>query len=64
VGFLFILASISFDGTVKLEAGNEMQVHWEGMDRPLMNHLVIESTEEGYIAVKSIQDQASEFATK
>jgi len=56
--------AFSFGSKIKLEAGDEMQVHWEGMGRPLKNHLVIETNEEEYIAVKSIQNQASEFATK
>jgi hypothetical protein len=51
--------AFSFGAGVKLESGDEMQVHWEGMGRALINPIKIESKKEEYIEVKSIQKTAS-----
>ena len=51
--------AFSFGAGVKLESGDEMQVHWEGMGRALINPINIESKKEEYIEVKSIQNTAS-----
>ena len=47
--------AFSFGSGIKLETGDEMQVNWKGMGRPLINPIVIESTKEALITVKSIK---------
>lgn len=38
--------AFSFGEQIKLEAGDVMAVHWEGMGRPLLNPLTVRETEE------------------
>jgi hypothetical protein len=38
--------AFSFGEQIKLEDGDVMAVHWEGMGRPLLNTLTIKKTEE------------------
>lgn len=51
--------AFSFGGGIKLEAGDEMHVHWEGMGRPLINPIVINTGKEEYIGVQSLYNPAS-----
>lgn len=46
--------AFSFGSGIKLETGDEMQVNWKGMGRPLVNPIVIETKKEQLIEVKSI----------
>src|SRR5688572_2740547 len=51
--------AFSFGGGVELETGDEMKVYWQGMGRPLINPIVIETKNEEFIEVKSTQGIAS-----
>jgi hypothetical protein len=51
--------AFSFGSGVELKTGDEMQVYWEGMGRPLTNPIAIETKKEELIEVKSIQGIAS-----
>jgi len=46
--------AFSFGSGVALETGDEMKVYWEGMGRPLINQIVIETKKEEFVEVKSI----------
>lgn len=46
--------AFSFGAGIKLQTGDEMKVHWEGMGRPLVNTIEIEENKEEVISVKSI----------
>lgn len=54
--------AFSFGGGVELETGDEMQVYWKGMGRPLINPIVMETKKEKFIEVKSIQGIASQVS--
>ena len=47
--------AFSFGSGIQLETGDDMQVHWKGMGRPLKNPVAIEATEEALIAIKTIK---------
>lgn len=46
--------AFSFGAGVKLESGDEMQVNWQNMGRPLINPIQIEPGKEELIAIKRI----------
>jgi hypothetical protein len=46
--------AFSFGAGLKLESGDEMLIHWEGMGRPLINPVIVEERKEEFIEVKSI----------
>ncbi|HVG16204.1 MAG TPA: AraD1 family protein [Chitinophagaceae bacterium] len=48
--------AFSFGAGVKLETGDEMQVHWEGMGRALINPIQLEKGTEQLINVQSITE--------
>jgi hypothetical protein len=51
--------AFSFGNGIKLETGDGMYVHWEGMGRPLFNPIQIENGKEEYIRVRYINNDAS-----
>ena len=51
--------AFSFGNGIKLETGDEMQVRWKGMGRPLINYIQIETGKEEFIKVRSINNSAS-----
>jgi hypothetical protein len=51
----FGTGAFSFGAGIKLQTGDEMEVHWEGMGRPLINPIEIEASEEELIRVKTLQ---------
>jgi hypothetical protein len=46
--------AFSFGAGVRLQSGDQMLVHWEGMGRPLMNTLEIEAEEEAFLRVEGL----------
>ena len=50
--------AFSFGNGIKLETGDEMHVYWEGMGRPLVNSIQIETGKEEFIKVRSINNPA------
>lgn len=44
--------AFSFGNGIQLQTGDEMQVHWNGMGRPLVNPIQIETGKEEYIKVR------------
>ncbi|MEP7376418.1 MAG: AraD1 family protein [Chitinophagaceae bacterium] len=46
--------AFSFGNGIKLETGDEMQVHWEGMGRALVNTIQVENGKEEFIKARSI----------
>lgn len=46
--------AFSFGAGIKLQTGDEMKVHWEGMGRSLFNTIEIEDNKEEVLSVKSI----------
>lgn len=50
----FGTGAFSFGAGIKLETGDEMEVHWEGMGRSLINPIKIETTKEELIEVKKL----------
>lgn len=46
--------AFSFGSGIKLETGDEMQVHWNGMGRPLINTIHIETGKEEFVNVSTI----------
>ena len=46
--------AFSFGSGIKLETGDEMQVHWHGMGRPLVNTIHIETGKEEFVNVTTI----------
>lgn len=51
--------AFSFGAGVKLETGDEMQVQWKGMGRPLKNPLEIETGNETFVEARSVRDLTS-----
>jgi len=51
----FGTAAFSFGAGIKLQTGDVMKVYWEGMGRPLINPIEIETAKEELIQVKTIQ---------
>lgn len=51
--------AFSFGSGIKLEAGDEMQVYWKGMGRPLVNSIQIETGKVEIITVRSINDNST-----
>jgi hypothetical protein len=51
--------AFSFGNGIKLETGDEMQVHWNGMGRALVNSIQIETGKEEIIDVRSINNNVS-----
>jgi hypothetical protein len=56
--------AFSFGAAVRLENGDEMQVHWEGMGRPLINPIEIETGTETFIGVKFLNGITAETLAK
>ena len=56
--------AFSFGAAVRLENGDEMQVYWEGMGRPLINPIQIETGTETFIGVKFLNGTAAETLAK
>ena len=50
----FGTGAFSFGAGIKLQTGDEMEVHWEGMGRALMNTIEIETAKEELIGVKTL----------
>ena len=50
----FGTGAFSFGAGIRLETGDEMQVKWTGMGRPLINIIKIETAEESLIRVKTL----------
>ena len=48
--------AFSFGAGVRLENGDQMRVHWEGLGRPLINPIQIETGNEAFIEVKRVQE--------
>lgn len=46
--------AFSFGAGIRLQTGDQMQVHWGGMGRPLINTIKIENSEERLIPVKTL----------
>lgn len=46
--------AFSFGAGIKLQTGDEMKVHWEGMGRPLLNTMQIEENKVEVLSIKSI----------
>ena len=51
--------AFSFGVGIKLQTGDEMEVYWKGMGRPLINPIKIETNKEEPMEVKPIQHIAS-----
>jgi hypothetical protein len=50
----FGTGAFSFGVGIKLQTGDKMEVHWEGMGRPLINSIELETAEEELIQVKTL----------
>ena len=50
----FGTGAFSFGAGIKLQTGDEMEVHWQGMGRALVNPIKIETTEEKLVTVKTL----------
>ena len=50
----FGTGAFSFGAGIKLQTGDEMEVHWEGLGRALMNTIEIETAKEELIEVKTL----------
>ncbi|MBD0288550.1 MAG: GguC protein [Flavisolibacter sp.] len=50
----FGTGAFSFGAGIRLETGDQMKVHWDGMGRPLLNTIVIDTEEERLIRVKTL----------
>ncbi len=50
----FGTGAFSFGAGIRLQTGDKMQVQWEGMGRPLINTIKIETNEENLIEVKTL----------
>jgi hypothetical protein len=46
--------AFSFGSGIKLETGDEMQVHWQGMGRPLVNTIDVATGKEEFVNVSTI----------
>jgi len=46
--------AFSFGSGIKLETGDEMQVHWNGMGRPLVNTIHMEAGKEEFVSVGTL----------
>lgn len=46
--------AFSFGAGIKLQTGDKMKVHWEGMGRPLINSIEFAENKEEVVSVKSI----------
>lgn len=51
----FGTGAFSFGAGIQLQTGDEMKVQWEGMGRPLVNTIKIETGDERLIKVKTLQ---------
>ena len=52
--------AFSFGAGIRLADGDEMQVHWQGLGRPLSNRVEMEKGAEEYIPVKPVAGHPSE----
>jgi hypothetical protein len=55
----FGTGAFSFGAGIKLQTGDKMEVHWEGMGRPLINSIELETAEEKLIQVKTLSVDAT-----
>ncbi len=54
--------AFSFGSGLKLESGDEMMIHWEGLGRPLINPVIVDERKESFIEVKSINNFKSQVS--